>query len=210
MTEDERREPSGRREEILDELEEIFLKEGVRKITIRELAARLRCSRRTFYELADTKEELFLVVLDRLLSRIRALGDEALAEDSDPAEKLEAFLEPGFMETLHASTNFFGDIESIPAARKMMEEHQASRAEGVRTILERGVRAGRLRRIDPQLVTEIARVVSRRLKDPEFLRQASVSAGEAFRDWTDLLLHGLVSRKSDTRAGKGAPRRRRR
>lgn len=189
----------GRREEILDGLEGIFLKEGFRKVTIGELAVRMRCSRRAFYEVAGSKDKLFLAVLDRLLARIRAMGEEACSAHSQAGAQLEAFLEPGFAETLNASTNFFGDIESYPPAKRIMDEHQATRAEGIKAIIQQGVRDGELRRVNPQLVTEIARVVSRRLKDPEFLRAASLSAGEAFRDWTDLLLHGLLSPKA---AGK--------
>jgi AcrR family transcriptional regulator len=93
-----------RQQELLDALEEIFEKEGFRKVTMAELAARLRCSRRTFYELAGSKEELFLRVLERLLGRIRRLGDEAAGELQDPGARLEAFLRPGFVETVQAST----------------------------------------------------------------------------------------------------------
>lgn len=196
-----------RREELLDALEEIFLKEGFRKVTIGELAARMRCSRRLFYEVAATKDRLFLVVLDRLLTRIRSLGDEASTAHSHAGDQIEAFLEPGFMETLNATANFFGDIDSLPAAKRMMDEHQASRAEGVRLIMQRGARGGELRRISPQLVSEIARAVSGRLKDPEFLRTANFSAGEAFRDWTDLLLHGLLKPKASAKRSRTRPNR---
>lgn len=181
-----------RRSELLESLEEVFLKEGFRAVTIAELATRMRCSRRTFYDLAPSKQELFLLVLDRLLSRIRALGDEAAQEVSDPGERLKAFLRPGFMETLQASNAFFDDIGSFPRARRMMEAHQASRAQEAQRIIEDGVRRGRLRPVNPYLVSEAARVVARRLKEPEFLREASVSASEAFREWTDLLLGGLL------------------
>ena len=61
---------SPRREEILDELEAIFLAEGFRGLTVGTLAARLRCSRSTLYALAATKEELYLRVSDRILRRI--------------------------------------------------------------------------------------------------------------------------------------------
>jgi AcrR family transcriptional regulator len=122
-------------------LEEIFQKEGFRKVTLAELAARLRCSRRTFYELAGSKEELFLRILERLLGRIRRLGDEAAGELEDSGARLEAFLRPGFVETVQATTTFFDDIDSFPSARRMMEEHQAKRAE-VRRIIEDGIRRG--------------------------------------------------------------------
>jgi AcrR family transcriptional regulator len=200
--------PGGRRrEELLDAVEEIFLKDGYRSVTIGELAARLRCSRRSFYELAGSKEELFLRILERLLGRIRRLGDEAAGELEDPGARLEAFLRPGFVETVQASTTFFADIDSFPSARRMMEEHQARRAEGVRRIIEDGIRRGRLRRVNAYLVSEAARVVARRVKEPEFLRGASLSVGEAFREWTGLLLHGLLHPTRDEKRRRKRARR---
>jgi AcrR family transcriptional regulator len=198
---------AAKQRELLDALEEIFQKEGFRKVTMAELAARLRCSRRTFYELAGSKEELFLRVLERLLDRIRRLGDEAAGELEDPGARLEAFLRPGFVETVQASTTFFDDIDSFPSARRMMNEHQARRAESIRRIIEDGVRRGQLRRVNAYLVSEAARVVARRLKEPEFLRGASLSVGEAFREWTGLLLHGLLHSTSDEKRRRKRARR---
>jgi AcrR family transcriptional regulator len=169
---------------MLDCLEEIFQKEGFRKTTIAELASRLRCSRRSLYQLARSKDELFLVALDRLLRRIRQLGEEALAEEPDPGERLAAYLRPGFTETFHASSAFFADIESFPRARRMLEEHQVARAGGVRRIIEDGVRRGQLRRVNPSLVSEVARVVA------------------AFREWSELLLHGVLNPTGIERKGR--------
>jgi AcrR family transcriptional regulator len=203
------RHPTPRLAELLDGLEEVFQKEGFRKVTISELAARMCCSRRTLYEVAASKEEIFVVILGRLLARIRAMGDEALeAGTSDPGAQLEAFLTPGFTQTLNASTAFFADIESLPAARRMMEQHQAARVERVRRIIEGGVRRGRLRRVSPYLVSEVGRVVARRLKEPEFLREASLSAGEAFREWTRILLYGLLQPTGDEKPRRKRTRRR--
>lgn len=201
--------PGGRRRaELLDAVEEIFQKEGFRRVTIAELSTRLRCSRRSFYELADSKEDLFLLVLKRLLARIRQDGDEAVDGLAQPGEQLEAYLRPGFTETLQASTAFFADIEAFPAARRVMEQHQTARAGGVRRIIEDGMRRGLLRRVNPYLVGEAARVVARRLKEPEFLREASLSAGEAFREWTELLLHGLLHPTAAEKIRKRRPTRR--
>ena len=54
-----------RQARLLGEIEAIYLAEGFRGSTVGELAARLRCSRRALYELAPSKEELFLRVLGR-------------------------------------------------------------------------------------------------------------------------------------------------
>ena len=59
-----------RHRQVLDQLEQLFLEEGFAGISVRELAANVGCSRRTLYELAPSKDELVLVVLDRFLHRV--------------------------------------------------------------------------------------------------------------------------------------------
>ena len=49
---------AARREELLDELMELLLTEGFAGFTLDDLAARLRCSKRTLYALAASKEQL--------------------------------------------------------------------------------------------------------------------------------------------------------
>jgi AcrR family transcriptional regulator len=182
-----------RREAVLDALEMIFQKRGFREVTIGELAGRLQCSRRVFYEIASTKEGLFLLVLDRLLRRVRRLGDEAL-NLADPADRFARFLEPGFTQRPHAGTAFFADIDSLPAARRLLERHQRERVEGVRQILEDGVRVRRFREVHPFLVSEAARLMALRIKDPTFLASAGLSASQAFEEFAGILLHGLSRR----------------
>src|SRR2546423_4270803 len=99
-----------RNDHALDALEEIFLGEGVRRVSVGELARRLRCSRRTLYALAKSKQELFLLVVDRFLSRILRLGDESASARHDPAARIEAYLEPGIQQVARSTNLFFTDI----------------------------------------------------------------------------------------------------
>ena len=47
-----------RREQLFDALVELLLAEGFAHLTLDDLAARLRCSKRTLYALAGSKEQL--------------------------------------------------------------------------------------------------------------------------------------------------------
>src|SRR3974390_1369355 len=51
--------------EFLDGLTNLFLREGITGLTVGEIAARLRCSRRRLYGIALTKEAIFSVMVDR-------------------------------------------------------------------------------------------------------------------------------------------------
>ncbi|HBO81229.1 MAG TPA: TetR family transcriptional regulator, partial [Cupriavidus sp.] len=47
-------------EAFLEELTHLLITTGVSTLTIGEMAQRMRCSRRRLYEIATTKEELFV------------------------------------------------------------------------------------------------------------------------------------------------------
>ena len=66
------------RRQLLDELIELFLAEGFLELGVGDLAARLRCSRTTIYQVADSKEQIVLAAVRgffrRAAERIEARG----------------------------------------------------------------------------------------------------------------------------------------
>ena len=181
-----------REQQILDGLEEIFLREGFRRVTVGELAKRLRCSRRALYELAESKEGLFLLVLERLLGRIRAQGHDA--EKSSPAlpERIEAYLAPGIKNVRLATHLFTEDVASLPEATQAFQGHQRQRLADLRAMIAEGARRGIVRGLDSHLVAEILSIAYRRASDPDFLAETNLSMTEAYREIGQLLCHGLL------------------
>lgn len=177
---------------LLDRLEAIFLAEGFRALGVGDLAARLRCSRRTLYELAPSKQELFLLVLDRFLRRIRALGRERAAREPDLGRRVEALLEPGITETRQASEAFSADIQSSAPARRLMDDHQRQRMQLLREIVEQGSRGGVFRGLHPTLVAEVMIAAVGRVRQPDFLLDTGLTMSEAFAECSRLLRHGLL------------------
>ncbi|HSD09750.1 MAG TPA: TetR/AcrR family transcriptional regulator [Candidatus Binatia bacterium] len=182
---------------ILDAIEEIFLTEGFRRVTVGELAARLHCSRRTLYELAGSKEDLFLMVLDRFLERIRRQGEVAAAAARDPAARIEAYLAPGIREVGRTRNTLFSDIAAFLPAKRMLDDHQRRRMKGVREIVVEGARRGIFRGLDPYLVAEVFTHAYRRVSQPDFLAAANLSLTEAYAELSRLLRHGLLHAESE-------------
>jgi len=177
---------------MLDALEPIVLAEGMRRTSVGELARRLRCSRRTLYELAATKTELFLLVVDRFLARIRRLGDQAARGHDHPGRRIEAFLEPGIREVSRTTNIFFADIAALPAANRLLVAHQHRRIDGLRRIIREGVHRRIFRGLHPHLVAEVLTLAYRRVSEPDFLAAADLSTTEAYAEVERLFLHGLL------------------
>ena len=82
---------TGRQREILDELTRIFDK-GFLNITMAELAAQLNCSLRTLYGLAESRNELVLMVMDRNLRKVGRSARRALDVDMTALDAVRAYL----------------------------------------------------------------------------------------------------------------------
>ena len=183
---------AARADDLLERLEGIFLREGFRRVTIGELARRLRCSRRSLYELAGSKPELFALVLDRVLRRIEAAGRSAAAAAESFEDRLSAFLEPGIAELRGASAAFFADIAGLPSARDCLAAHQQTRKLQLEKILAAGKRARAFRKVHPGVAAPAMVAAYRAVTDAAFLASIDVTLTEAIREVEGLFLHGLL------------------
>ncbi len=197
---------SAREEILLDSLETIFLERGLRGVTVGELASALRCSRATLYGLARSKEDLFLLVVDRLFERIRRKGDDAAEQAGTLQEKIVASLRPAVEELRRASRLFSGDLMSFPPARRLLERHQARRRASVMQLIEQGMREGIFRQVDPYLTVDLFLAAIRYVMQGEFLATTHLTVSDAISQAEELLLNGLI----EPQARDGGRRRRER
>lgn len=180
-----------RQERLLDELETIFLREGFRDVTVAELAKRLRCSRRSFYELAPSKEALFLRVFDRYLADLRAQGRRG-AEGAPPERAFEPYLSPAIEAARKLSTTLMRDVRAYAPAEAMWQAHTRERMRGLRELVQRCVDLGLFRGIDACLVAEVMAASLRRIGDPGFLAESGLTYREAVSELYALMLRGLT------------------
>lgn len=181
-----------RTDELLHLLEEIFLREGFRRLTIGELATRLHCSRRSLYELATSKNELFVLVLDRLLRRIDDHGRAASTAASCFEDRVAAFIEPGIVELHAASAAFLADIAGLPAARDRLASHQEGRKLQLEKIFAGGMRVKAFRKLHPGVAARAMVAAYRAVTDADFLASVDVTLPEAVREMESLFLQGLL------------------
>jgi AcrR family transcriptional regulator len=147
------------RSDLLEAGRELFAQYGLSKTTVADLTGEVGIGTSTFYQFYDSKEALYLAVLDREGETIaRRLSDEAVIEDDDPETVIRDFLR--FL---------FDEIETNPLVRQLVvsdeldrlreyrteEEREAERAEEVETIrafTDPFVETGAVHGEDPELV----------------------------------------------------------
>ncbi|HUC04561.1 MAG TPA: TetR/AcrR family transcriptional regulator [Acidimicrobiales bacterium] len=188
--------------ELLDGLESIILTEGFRELTIGGLAERLQCSRRTIYEIAESKERIVLVVVDRLLRRVARRAHDAAQMQDPGVERLRAFLIPGLVELRRCTLTFTCDVAEEQAVHDLVESHLQYAVRLVAVLLAEGMEAGEFGDIHPFLAAEVLDAGLARLLDPGVLRTAGLTLVEALEELLTLFIDGL--RPARDRAGAGS------
>lgn len=177
--------------EILDGLETIVLTEGFRELTVGTIAQRLHCSRRTLYEIADSKEGLVLIVVDRVLRRLARIAHEAARREAERIDRLRAFLTQGLTELHRATLAFSEDLAAFPEAADLLATHFRYAHGIVESMLLEGIDAGEFAPIHPRIAAETFDAAMRRLLDPRVLRDSGVSFAEAVAEYLTLFTDGI-------------------
>ena len=171
---------STRARQLQGELEEIFLQEGFQHLSIVQLAARLHCSRRTFYELAPSREELVLVVLDGILHRMGKTAHDHLADIEDPLDRFEMFIVRVIPELRRMSLRFNEDVERQPSARRLFADHYRYATALIEDMVREAIHIGRAREFDPQFVGHVVDAMVVHLHDPDYQRRSLLSFEDSF------------------------------
>lgn len=182
---------SKRGAKTLEALEALILAEGFSRLNVSEIAARLRCSKRTLYELAPSKKMLVLRALDNFFSRIRQEADHVTDNTLGPERLVYEYLQVGEHAAERLSQAVVVDIDEWEPARTLWREHIRLRVDGMCRIIDNGVKAGVFREVPSVFVAEIVFASINRLREPDFNDSTGLTISEAFHELYEMLLHSL-------------------
>ncbi|QEU89751.1 TetR/AcrR family transcriptional regulator [Streptomyces kanamyceticus] len=121
------------RERILDAAEELFQREGIRRVSVQAIAERAETTKMAIYRHFATKDALVAEWLRILAADYQAAFDRVEAEHPDrPREQilgLARFIADGLPEVSHRGCAFINSLAELPErshpARQVIEEHKA-------------------------------------------------------------------------------------
>jgi AcrR family transcriptional regulator len=182
-----------RQRELLDQLGAVF-DGGFADLTMAGLAARLNCSLRTLYELAPSRDELVLVVVDRNLWRIGRTAANAIDPDMAPLDALRAYLRAATEAVSGTTQAFARDLAAVPAAQRLNDDHSAYLIAVAQSLLDLAVERGDIDPIDTAALARVMAGVGRDFSKPEVLATLRSSPKDAADAVVDILLAGLHRR----------------
>ena len=183
-----------RRDELLDELIELFLAEGFLELGVGDLAARLRCSRSTIYQVAPSKEQLVLAAIRGFFRRAAERIETRVAAEPDPGARLAVYLTAVAAELAPASARFYADLQAYAPASVIYEENTRLAARRVQDLVTAGAAAGALRDVDASFVGAAVAQVMSGIHSGAIGRASGLADAAAYRALADLVMHGVAHR----------------
>lgn len=181
-----------RRTELFDDLVALLLAEGFAALTLDELAARLRCSKRTLYALAGSKEQLVRTAVVHFFRGATERVEKAVAIADGPGGRVAAYLGAVATELAPASAAFLSDVAAFAPAAEAYERNTRAAARRVQELVDEGVAEGAFRAVHAGFVGDVVSAVMVRIQQRDVAAATGLADADAYRHLADLLLHGLT------------------
>jgi AcrR family transcriptional regulator len=187
------RQLSARQLEVLDELEEMLLRDGLADFTMAEIAALVGCSLRTLYGIAPSKDELLLTIVDRRLHRIGRAAIEALDASMPPLDALRAYLQAANEAVQPETVAISADLVQVKGARRLVSTHEAYLIAVTQNLLDRAVAEGQIAPVDTASVAHVLGRLGGEFARPDVAEMALASPKETADTISELILQGLLA-----------------
>ena len=188
------RQLSTRQLELLDELEEKLLHEGLADLTMAQIAALVGCSLRTLYGIAPSKDELLLTVVDRRLYRIGRAAIETLDASMPPLDALRAYLQAANEAVQPESVVLATNLARVGGAARLFDAHETYLMAVTQNLLDRAVEAGQIPPVDTASVAHVLAGLGREFARPDVADIALASPKETADAISELILSGLLTK----------------
>jgi AcrR family transcriptional regulator len=185
------------RDKIFNYAKSLFLKEGFYKITMDNLAAGLKVSKKTIYKYFGSKEVLIKSIVESIknevsgkLDNIRKSKDNAILKLINLNKLLSAML-------IELDDRWINDLRiHFPSLWKEIDEFRTNRLNGTfSTIINEGQKAKLIKNIPAEMVVMIFLSTLRGVINNEFLLNSKFSYKDAIETSLRILFTGILTAK---------------
>jgi len=180
-----------RQRELLDELEELVVGEGLADVTMAQIAARVNCSLRTLYGISPSKDELVLTVTDRRLHRIGRAAIASLDPGLPPLEALRAYLSAANEAVRSEQGAMIRSFVDLPGAKRLFDTHENYLTGIVQSLLDRAVAQGDIAPLDTAAVAHVLGGLGQEFSRSSVHPVIEKSPKQTADDLTQIILRGL-------------------
>jgi AcrR family transcriptional regulator len=182
---------TNRQRQLLDQLEELVIGEGLADVTMAQIAARVNCSLRTLYGISPSKDELVLTVTDRRLHRIGRAAIESLDPKLPPLDALRAYLSVANQAVDSERGEMARSFLDLPGAKRLFDSHENYLTAVVQSLLDRAVAEGFIAPVDTAAVAHVLGGLGQEFSRAHVSPSVEKSPKQTADDLAEIILRGL-------------------
>ena len=184
--------------EILERVNQLFMQNGIKSMTMDEISRQLGISKKTLYQYVSNKKELVKKVIELAIEE----KQDCISQFYDPKKnaidilmEITAFVQ-STMKELHPSVIF--DLKKYHLeAWKIMKDHDEKFIyANIKANIEHGIEEGLYRdNIKPEIITHFYLAMVNTIIDPDILAGSNFSGLEVHTEMMRYHIRGIASNK---------------
>ena len=156
--------------------------EGFAGFTLDDLAERLRCSKTTLYQLADSKQELVVEVVKQYFRAAVDAVESRVATETDPRGRVDVYLRvvAGHLQPL--SRAFMDDLQAYAPAAEVYRRNTEAAAERIRGLIAEGIEIGTFRPMHAAFMGEMVSATMFEIQRGEIGARLGMTDSQAYAE----------------------------
>ena len=180
----------------LDRVENLFLRFGIKSITMDDVARELGISKKTLYQMVESKDALVIKVLEHHISREKSKCIFLSGDASNAIEEIFIIMDSNSHELAQMKTNIINDLQKYHRDAWIMirDFHYDFVLKVIRENLARGRKEGLYREdFDIDIIAKLHLAAAFNLFDEQLFPSGSTTKLTLFKEYMMHFLHGIVS-----------------
>jgi AcrR family transcriptional regulator len=182
----------------IDRVEKLFMRFGIKSITMDDVAADLGISKKTLYQMVESKDDLVIKVLERHISREKSQFINLSAVAPNALEEIFIIMDSNSQEMSQMKTNIINDLQKYhrPAWELIQKFHYDFVFQVIKENLQRGRDEGLYREdFDIDILAKLHLATAFNMFDPTIFPDSNTDRVTLFNEYMMHYLHGIVSPK---------------
>ena len=176
--------------QVIDKLE-LILEKGIPDLTMSELAAKLKVSLRTLYEIAPSKDHLIRMTVNRILMKLGKEALDIIANINSPVEKLKRYLQHANQAVGPKFKVYLQNLGNNNKSKEMIDYHEDYIISFTKELLDDAVTQKEIRAIDTQAFALLLGGIGRDFAKDVNVAKLSDSPEKSANSITEIILNGI-------------------
>ncbi|HMQ45928.1 MAG TPA: TetR/AcrR family transcriptional regulator [Saprospiraceae bacterium] len=186
------------KQQILEKSFDLFMRYGIKSITMDDIAKELGISKKTLYQYVENKTDLIEQIFHRHIDEEKQAIDAIRQHSSDAIDEMLGIAKHVINELRTVSANVLYDLQKYyPPTWAMMEGLQKKHIFTViKENLERGIRQGLYRaNLNADIIAKLYVGKAMLLIDDDFFPLQNYNISDLYREYIYYHIHGIASAK---------------